>query len=473
MDATTIARQSVSKQSEKTPTKSVQNIWGRFCESIEEELPRKAFCTWFQPIVPVSLENNSLTVQVPSQFYYEWIEGHYSPQIESALVKTLGSTGEIHYTVRPELEDPPEPASAPAVSPVHFSTKPSLPKKNVAGLHPRYTFENYIEGPPNRFARAASLAVSEAPGKTTYNPLLLYGGVGLGKTHLLQAIGHEVVRLHPSTKVKFISSERFTQDFVESIRNNRADEFSARWRNVDVLLLDDVQFLVGRDRTQMEFFHTFNSLHQAGKQIVLTSDKPPRDLDGLDERLVSRIGWGLVCDIGPPDFETRLAIVQKFADEEKIEIAQEVSSFLAENITKNVRDLQGAIIRLLAHCSLNGVDITLDLAKSVLSDLFKTQKKQVSVDTVQRIVSEHYQVSPDLLYAKVRSQPIARARMVAMALSVRLTELSLKQVGKHFGGRDHTTVLHARTSIEKWEQSDTEFQTTINHLIERIYRESV
>ncbi len=449
--------------------------WAIIAASLKNSLPEQAFHTWFKPIIPVEFQDGTLTIQVPSKFYYEWIEGHYAPQIERVLDETFGSEGQLVYVIGTKVKDPePEKIiiNEPKIikKPTHTIPQNSTNRSNgnLFGLNPRYKFDTFIEGPQNQFARAASQAVGNAPGRTAYNPMLIYGGVGLGKTHLLQAIGREVLEQQPKAVVKYISSERFTQDFVESIKSNKANEFSAKYRVVDVLLMDDVQFLVGRERTQMEFFHTFNTLHQLGKQIVLSSDKPPRELDGLDERLISRFGWGLVCDIAPPDYDTRIAIIQKFSESEKVFLDSDVIEYIAGNFTKNIREMQGALVRLMAHASLTGSEVTIELAKKALRDLVGNREIRVAIDDIKIAVANHYNVAPDLLMAKVRTQPIAKARMVAMALGVRLTGLSLKQVGAQFGKRDHTTVLHARDKVIQWEREDDNFAYILEKLTENI-----
>ncbi len=453
-------------------TDAAEQIWLHLCDHLQGILPEQAFATWFRPIRPVGFDRQTLSVQVPSRFYYDWIEGHYAPLLEKALDETLGRDGRLVYLLPDKDDGDGFDAQPITVRENPVSATMTGHETSPSGLNPRYRFDTFIEGPPNRFARAAALAVSRSPGTTSYNPLLIYGGVGLGKTHLLQAIGHETQRVSPRHRVLYISSERFTQDFVDSIKKNRADVFSQRYRAVDLLLVDDVQFLVGRERTQMEFFHTFNALHQDGKQIVLTSDKPPRELDGLDERLVSRFGWGLVCDIGPPDYDTRIAIIQTYAEEEGVSLDPEISDYLAQHFTRNVRELQGALVRLVAHASLSGTDLTLSLARQALHDLIDQRERRVDLDLVQRVVADHFNVPPDLLAAKIRTQQIARVRMIAMALSLRLTGLSLKQVGIHFGKRDHTTVLHARQRVREWMEKDPEFSATIEKLISRIENES-
>jgi len=470
MSTLATSRPLLSHEGNTSLDEAAGHAWSLFCKHIQTVLPEKAFHTWFKPIVPIDFREGTLKVRVPSRFYYDWIEGHYASHIERALDETLGNHGKLVYvTIKDERTDAPTPfqVSEPAViqAPKRAVSANGL---NSSGLNSRYIFESFIEGPPNQFARAAALSVGNSPGHTVYNPLLIYGGVGLGKTHLLQAIGNEVLRQNPTSNVRYISSERYTQDFVEAIKSQRADEFSASYRPVDVLLVDDVQFFAGRGRTMMEFFHTFNALHQAGKQIVLTSDRPPRELDGLDDRLVSRFAWGLVCDVGPPDYDTRVAIIQKLSEEEKIDLDTRVTDYLAQHFSSNVREMQGALIRLLAHASLTGSEVTIELAHRALHDLISNSTRRISIENVQSVVAQHFNIAPDLLMAKIRTQPIAKARMIAMALSVRLTGHSLKQVGRHFGKRDHTTVLHAREKLKQWEAEDSLFLETIAGLIKRI-----
>ena len=451
--------------------------WVMFCEKIQDVIPPQAYSTWFDPIKPVGFEDHTLSVRVPSRFYYNWIEGHYSAHIERALQEVLGEGSRLIYTLPPkedlDLPVTTEPFTATEYDQFQGFHDNTPVSTGEDGLNDRYIFDNYIEGPQNSFARAAALAVAQSPGKTPYNPLLLYGGVGLGKTHLLQAIGNEANRISPEKQVLYISTERFTKDFVEAISKHRADEFNARYRKVDILLVDDIQFLAGRERTLMEFFHTFNDLHQSGKQIVVSSDKPPRDLVGLDERLISRLGWGLSCDIGPPDYDTRTAIIQRQVSDDGIALDSQVCDFIAKNFTNNVRELQGAIVRLLAYASINGSDITVDVARTALRDLFDNRTISISIDLIQRVVADRFNLAPDILMAKTRSQPIARPRMIAMALSTKLTGLSLKQVGIHFGKRDHTTVLHARKMVEKWSSEDHDFAKTLEELIKRIELEAI
>ncbi len=418
------------------------SIWNQCLSIIRQSVNPQTFHTWFNPIRPVRLEANRLLVEVPSRFFHEWLDQHYRSLLLSALRDTLGPDATLLYQIQ-DVEKQPAPAFA----------RPSSPPPNgldsETQLSLRYTFDNFVEGNNNQFARAAAFAVAQSPGRTSFNPLVIYGGVGLGKTHLLQAIGNHIRASDSPAKVLYVSSERFTLDFITAIQQNRSTEFSARYRSVDVLLLDDIQFFVNKERTQEEFFHTFNSLHQKGKQIVLTSDRPPRDLHGMEERLISRFQSGLVTDIQPPDYETRLAILNRKAEESGAEFDPEILDFIATHITSNIRELEGSLIRLLAYSSLTGRDITLTLAKEVLRDIVKPKQKQISIELIQSIVAEHYGFADDLLRARSRKQEIALARQVAMYLAKRLTNASLKTIGLHFGGRDHTTVLHGVQTIEK------------------------
>jgi chromosomal replication initiator protein len=315
-------------------------------------------------------------------------------------------------------------------------------------LNSRYTFDNFVEGSSNQFAKAASLAVAEAPGQTSFNPLVIYGGVGLGKTHLIQAIGNFAKERNTVRSIRYVSSEKFTIEFINSIQNNKSTEFSQVYRNVDLLLVDDIQFFMSKERTQEEFFHTFNTLHQKGKQIVLSSDRPPKDLLGLEERLLSRFQWGLVVDVQPPDLETRIAVLQKKSTWEDIDIPTEIIEYIASNVTSNIRELEGALIKLLAFSSLKGLDIDLDLTKTVLKDIVKNKKKDITIEDIQRVVCQYFEIPEDLLRGKGRKKEIAFARQIAMFLSKKMTLYSLKSIGLHFGGRDHTTVIHAIRTIE-------------------------
>ncbi len=421
---------------------SPDEIWDRCLKIIKENVNPQSFQTWFLPIRPLKIEGNQMIIQVPSQFFYEWLEEHYPRILRMALSEVLGEESVPVYRI---LQKETSPAET-----VLFQTKKSVGTYmgDETYLNSRYTFDTFVEGSGNQFAKAAALAVSEAPGKTSFNPLVIYGGVGLGKTHLTQAIGNFAKDRHPGMSIRYVSSEKFTIEFINSIQNNLTSEFSSIYRNVDLLLVDDIQFFMSKERTQEEFFHTFNTLHQKGKQIVLSSDRPPKELRGLEERLLSRFQWGLVVDIQPPDLETRIAILQQKADADNINIPIEIIEYIGTNITSNIRELEGALIKLLAFSSLKGVDIDLDLAKIVLKDVVLDKKHDVSIEEIQKVVCNYFNIPDDLLRGKSRKMEIVLARQVAMYLSKGLTRYSLKSIGLHFGGRDHTTVIHAIRTVQ-------------------------
>lgn len=444
-----------------------QTVWAQCLDYIRQEMSPQSFQTWFTPIQPVAFDGNLLVIQVPSQFFYEWLEEHYPQVIRKALVRVVGDGIDLGYEINRD------PASGPADS------KPEVAASGVVGryqgeethLNSRYLFDTFVEGSGNQFAKAAALAVAEAPGRTSFNPLVIYGGVGLGKTHLIQAIGNFAKKQGTAKRIRYVSSEKFTIEFINSIQNNRTTEFSQIYRNVDLLVVDDIQFFMSKERTQEEFFHTFNTLHQKGKQIVLSSDRPPKELHGLEERLISRFQWGLIADIQPPDLETRIAILQQKAEQDGIELPADIIEYVATNITSNIRELEGALIKLLAFSSLRGVDINFDLAKMVLKDVLVSKRRDVSIEEIQRVVCEYFDIPDDLLRGKSRKKEIALARQVAMYLSKEMTHYSLKSVGLHFGGRDHTTVIHAIRTIEQMikDKTDlTKMRETIDVLKKKI-----
>ncbi|MFQ5601785.1 MAG: chromosomal replication initiator protein DnaA [bacterium] len=441
--------------------------WDACLSIIKNSINPQSFTTWFKPISPVKLENQNLTVEVPSQFFYEWLEGHYSTLINQALIEVLGDQSKLTYSVVVNGND--EIKMLPSLDKSNTMNKPYI-KSN---LNERYQFDNFVEGHNNQFARAASLAVAESPGKTTFNPIVIYGGVGLGKTHLIQAIGNFTLVQGTANRVLYVDSEKFTIEFINSIQNHKTTEFSSIYRNVDILLVDDIQFFINKERTQEEFFHTFNALYNSGKQIVLSSDRPPKELDGVEERLISRFQWGLVADIQPPDLETRIAILQQKADENCISISGNIIEFIATNVTSNIRELEGSLIRLLAFSSLNGKDITLDLAKDVLKNLSLGKKKKILIEEIQRIVSEHFNIPDDMLRAKTRKKEIAYVRQLAMFLTKEMTKNSLKTIGLHFGGRDHSTVIHAIQTIENLTKEDKKVFEDVTVLQKKIEMSSI
>ena len=414
--------------------------------------------------MPVGLDDQKLTVEVPSQFFYEWLEGHYSDLLNQVVLEVIGEEANITYAISENSSASGELSRMPSMD----NKRPLRPHPEKSNLIERYNFDNFVEGANNQFARAAALAVAESPGKTTFNPLVIYGGVGLGKTHLIQAIGNYILINSNTKNVLYVDSEKFTIEFINSIQNHKTTQFSAIYRNVDLLIVDDIQFFNNKERTQEEFFHTFNALYNSGKQIVLSSDRPPKDLDGVEERLISRFQWGLVADIQPPDLETRIAILQQKAEESNIELPGDIIEFIATNVTSNIRELEGALIRLLAFSSLNARDISLELARDVLRNLSLNKKKNIMIEEIQRIVSDHYNLPDDLLRAKTRKKEIAYVRQIAMYLSKELTKNSLKTIGLHFGGRDHSTVIHAIQCIGKQIDEDSKVQVEVAELRKKI-----
>lgn len=504
---------------EKTP----QQVWEECLEVIRDNISRQSFKTWFAPLKAISLERDGewlrLTVQLPSRFYFEWLEEHYFSLIRKTISKVLGPDGRLFYDIVIEKDDPyrgvdgatmqlparqpanePQPHRSAAISdlgqpdksifdntgsilePVSFGVGsgtttaisnpfviPGIKKIQVdSRLNTSYTFDRFIEGDCNRLARSASLAIAQQPGGTSFNPFLLYGGVGLGKTHLIQAIGNYIGVNGMNDTVLYVSSERFTTEFVQAIQHNRVSEFSLFYRQIDLLIIDDVQFFGGKEKTQEEFFHIFNALHQSGKQIVLSADRPPRDIQGIEERLLSRFQWGLSADLQSPDLETRIAILRRKAVEDGIQIDHEILEFVAHNIKSNIRELEGALIRLLAYGTLHKRDIDLPLAKDVLRDLIKDTRVTLSIEEIQRLACEYFSIEEDLVRAKTRKREVVQARQVAMYFCKQLTQHSLKTIGLHFGGRDHSTVIHANQSVENQIDTEPKYREMIEELRHKI-----
>lgn len=458
------------------------NVWSEFLKKIQDQVSSLSFKTWFEPMVPLRLDGSEITVRVPSQFFYDWLEGHYSTMIRRSIGEVLGEDAKLFYSVASEedaLLSPPIPVVPPSAPPAQLTGRlpvsgpfavAAIPRVHervapaLSNLNPRYTFDNFIKGDSNQLARAAAMAVANNPGGTSFNPLVVYGGTGLGKTHLMHAIGNYAITSGKANRVVYVSSERFTIDFVEAIQADRVNEFSLFYRSVDLLVVDDIQFFSGKEKTQDNFFHTFNTLYQLGKQIVLSSDVPPKELKGLDERLISRFQCGLTADIQPPDLETRIAILRKKSEENRIDLPQDVIEFIAANVTNNIRELEGCLISILARASLESREINVDLARDVLRVVVTELKSPISIEQIQRTVSSFFNLPEDLLRAKTRKQEIVTARQVAMYLAKELTNASLKTIGLHFGGRDHSTVIHAYQSIEDRINADGLFRQNVEQL---------
>jgi chromosomal replication initiator protein len=464
--------------------KEVEKIWSDCLSIIKSELNDNSFSTWFAPIVPLRFENNTLTIQVPSQFFYEWLEDHYVAVLRKAIDFAIGRQGLLEYSIVVDKGDKKNPPISfnipnqpnnpqqttqikPEVSRNPFESKALDMMEVDSNLNPKYTFDKFIEGDCNRLGRAAGLAVANKPGLTSFNPLMIYGGVGLGKTHLIQAIGNQIKDQYPGKFVLYVSTEKFTNQFVNAIRNNSIESFTNFYLQVDVLIIDDVQFLSGKEKTQETFFNIFNHLHQSGKQIILSSDRAPRDLAGMEDRLLSRFKWGLTADLQQPDYETRIAIIQKKLHDDGIQISLEVLEYLAHSIQTNIRELEGVIISLMAQASLTRKDIDLELAKQTLKSIVNEQEKELSVENILDAVTNYFDVDMETLKGKCRKKENVFPRQVAMYLMKELTNLPLKSIGYHFGGRDHSTVIHAVQAVSEAMETDKSIEKTVRKLFNR------
>ncbi|MBT32508.1 MAG: chromosomal replication initiator protein DnaA [Thalassobius sp.] len=498
--------------------KNCQAIWKNCLEIIKEEVPEQSFKTWFAPIKPVKLQDNVLTIEVPTPFFYEWLEEHYVYILKRAIDAELGPSGKLEYSIVVDKGDanhqpftlnvrnskpagnkpvvsthqsgglpnnsfPPSPnnsgnansnssnnftSGANKLKPISspFELPDTDPAQFDTQLNPVYTFDNYIEGDCNRLARSAGMAIAKKPGFTAFNPLVVYGGVGLGKTHLAQAIGNEIKASFPEKLVLYVTSDQFTTQFIEALKNNNVQNFTNFYLKVDVLIIDDIQFLAGKEKTQENFFHIFNRLHQSGRQIIMTSDCPPRSLQGLQERLLSRFKWGLTADIQIPDYETRVAIVQTKMSNEGVEVPNEVIEYLARNVDSNIRELEGVLISLIANASFMRKDIDLELAKITLLNIFRTTEKEITIEFIQQVVADYFKLSVEELKSKTRKKDIASARQIAMYFSQQYTDMPLKMIGDRFGGRDHSTVVHASKTVIKKNDNDAIYRKIINELTE-------
>lgn len=470
----------------------MENIWEKALSVLQSEVNDQVYSAWFAPISEVSSDDNAITLGVPNKFFENWIKEKYISLVSTAVQQASGKALPVKFVI---LENSPTetiPASAdqkgkdaPASPrPAQRSDKDGtvgwlksvlggtrqLPESRYQeiGLNPNYTFDGFVVGQSNRFAHAASLAICDKLSKV-YNPLFLYGAVGLGKTHLLQAISHEILKTHPRAKVLYITSEEFTNQLISAIRTKNTPKFRSMYRNVDVLLLDDIQFIAGKESTQEEFFNTFNALHDAHKQIVLCSDRSPQDISGLEERLISRFAWGLIADIQAPDFETRIAIMEKKSENEDVKVPKEVLYFLAEHVKTNIREMEGALIRVVAYSKLTAKELSVELAREVLKGMISSGEKKITVVLIQKVVSKFFDISTDEMKAKKRTRSVVYPRQLAMYLSRELTDYSLPDIGGFFGGKDHTTVLHAYDKIAK-ELADNEKTQSVVHKLTSLIR---
>jgi chromosomal replication initiator protein len=444
--------------------KGIKQLWDQALSIIETKLSKPSFETWLKSTKATAINDDTLFIAAPNEFSRDWLENRYLKLITDTIYELTGENMKIKLiTSDPDMGmDPSTPKR------VHDRRNQFQEDAPGSLLNSKYIFDTFVIGAGNRFAHAASLAVAEAPAKA-YNPLFIYGGVGLGKTHLMHAIGHYVLEHNPNAKVVYLSSEKFTNEFINSIRDNKAIEFRNKYRNVDVLLIDDIQFLAGKESTQEEFFHTFNALHDDHKQIVISSDRPPKEIPTLEDRLRSRFEWGLITDIQPPDLETRIAILRKKAKADNLDIPNEVMVYIANQINTNIRELEGALIRVVAYSSLINRDIDADLAAEALKDIIPSNKpKIIAIIDIQRTVGEYFGIKLEDFKAKKRNKSVAYPRQIAMYLSRELTDNSLPKIGEEFGGRDHTTVIHAYEKITKTLVSDPNLQVAIKELMEKI-----
>jgi chromosomal replication initiator protein len=452
---------------ENQPRKSIamqQQVWEACLDTIKEKINPLAFKTWFFPIKPLSFSGSELTIEVPSQFFYEWIEENYSSFLKQALKEVIGPDARLMYSiVMDKSQGQPVTIELPHQNTSHNSSVPitgvseTLQKnsdafnRNMARfethLNAKYTFDTLIRGDCNSLAFAAAKAVAQSPGQNAFNPLVIYGGVGLGKTHIMQAVGNSVRENKLSEKVLYVSSEKFAIDFVNAIQNGKIQEFSSFYRSMDILIIDDIQFFSGKEKTQEEIFHIFNTLHQSNKQIILSADRPIKEIKGIEDRLISRFNWGLSADIQPPDYETRKAIILSKLHQNGVNLDDTVIEFIANNVTENVRELEGCIVKLLAAQSLDNREIDLQFTKSTLKDIIRHTTKQLTLDLIEKVVCSYFSITPNDLKGKSKKKEIAISRQVAMYLSKILTDSSLKTIGLHFGGRDHSTVIHAVNTV--------------------------
>ena len=440
------------------------NLWEKILTHLEAELNPQTFSTWFRPTRLEAVKGNLLAVRVPNAVFQRWLATDGQASVEQALAALSLNQYRVEYV--------PEPATEPAASPnAAANGRPTQPRLDFDStdyqLNPRYSFQSFVVGSSNQFAHAAALAVAEQPSKA-YNPLFLYGGVGLGKTHLMQAVGHRVREHSRALRVSYLSAEKFTNEVINALRFERMVSFRDKYRTVDVLLLDDIQFLAGKERTQEEFFHTFNALYDAQKQIVISSDAAPKEIPTLEERLRSRFEWGLIADIQPPDLETKIAILMKRAETEGLALPAEVAEYIARGIRSNIRELEGAFIRLQAYSSLVGEAVSLSLAETVLKNILAQQEKRISIEAIQRRVAEEFNLRPPDLRVRSNARSIAFPRQIAMYLAKQLTGASLPEIGRAFGGKHHTTVLHSVKKIERLRKADKDLAQRLHKLTDRL-----
>lgn len=472
-------------------SKTAQTVWNSCLEFIKDNIQPQAYKTWFEPIHAVKLTDNALSIQVPSKFFYEWLEEHYVKILKVSLTKELGETAKLVYIIKMENtygnkqpfteKIPSSNRGAVKSQEVDIPLNNKSPElrnpfvipgiRNVkieSQLNPNYSFENFLEGDSNRLARSAGLAVAAKPGGTSFNPLLIFGGVGLGKTHLAHAIGVDIKDKYPEKTVLYISAEKFTQQYIDSVKKNNRNDFIHFYQIIDVLIIDDVQFLSGKTGTQDVFFHIFNHLHQNGKQVILTSDKAPVDMQDIEQRLLSRFKWGLSAELQTPDFETRVSILKNKLYRDGVDMPEDIIEYVAKHIKSNVRELEGAIISLIAQSSFNKKEITLDLARIIVEKFVKNTKREVSIDYIQKVVSDYFQMDIDTLQSKTRKRHIVQARQLAMFFAKKFTKASLASIGSQIGKRDHATVLHACKTVDNLSTTDKQFRKYVEDITKKL-----
>ncbi|WP_276392711.1 chromosomal replication initiator protein DnaA [Eudoraea chungangensis] len=469
---------------------TANSVWNNCLAFIQDNIQPQAFKTWFEPIKPIKLSENALSIQVPSKFFYEWLEEHYVKLLKVALTKELGEKAKLVYIIKmentygnkePFTEKIPSSnrgiVSSQEMDVPIKSKNPELRNpfvipgiRNIkieSQLNPNYNFDNFLEGDSNRLARSAGLAVANKPGGTSFNPLLVFGGVGLGKTHLAHAIGVEIKDKYPERTVLYISAEKFTQQYIESVKKNTRNDFIHFYQLIDVLIIDDVQFLSGKSGTQDVFFHIFNHLHQNGKQVILTSDKAPVDMQDIEQRLLSRFKWGLSAELQNPDYETRISILRNKLYRDGVEMPDDIVDYVAKHIKTNIRELEGAIISLIAQSSFNKKEVTLELAQQVVEKFVKNTKREVSIDYIQKVVSDYFEMDVATLQSKTRKRHIVQARQLAMFFAKKFTKASLASIGSQIGKRDHATVLHACKTVDNLAETDKQFRKYIEDLTKK------
>ncbi|MFI5218986.1 MAG: chromosomal replication initiator protein DnaA [Bacteroidia bacterium] len=471
--------------------KSFEKVWGNCLKIIRDNVNDQNFKTWFAPIKAINLDNNVLTLEVPSQFVFEWLEEHYITLLRKTIKHELGRDGKLEYSILMEsnaathkpytVKFPGRNANTlknpPVMAPLNLNSTirnpfiiPGLKKIEIdSQLNGNYSFDNFVEGDCNRLARSASYAVSQKPGGTSFNPLLVYGGVGLGKTHLVHALGVEIKDKFPNKTVLYVPSDRFMNQFVDAVKNNSQNDFVHFYQMIDVLIIDDIQFLSGKEKTQDVFFHVFNHLHQNNRQIVLTCDKAPVDLQGIEHRLLSRFKWGLSADLQNPDLETRIAILKRKMYMDGIELGNDIVDYIAYSITSNIRELEGALISIIAQASLNKKPITIELTKQMIDKFVKNTVHEISIDYIQKVVCDYFELPLDLLKSKTRKREVVQARQLAMYFSKSLTKTSLSNIGIHCGGKDHATVLHACRTVNNLIETDKKFKSYVTDIQKRIH----